>query len=119
MTDVAYSEIELPSEVALSVKRLMRRYGLRFAAIDMAIDLDGKWVFFEVNPNGQWAWLDLSAGLNIARSFIEVQRHPEHPRYHDILKTLGLDVETRSRLRDQVESLVPITGIHAAPLIDL
>lgn len=71
MTDVAYSEIELPSKVASSINILMERYGLRFAAIDMAIDLDGNWVFFEINPNGQWAWLDLSAGLNISQSFIE------------------------------------------------
>ncbi|MBR9804466.1 hypothetical protein GYB59_23455 [bacterium] len=71
MMDVAYSEIELPSKVASSINILMERYGLRFAAIDMAIDLDGNWVFFEINPNGQWAWLDLSAGLNISQSFIE------------------------------------------------
>jgi len=28
-------------------------------------------IFFEVNPNGQWAWLDLSGGMNIAASFVK------------------------------------------------
>jgi hypothetical protein len=45
-------------------------YGLRFAAIDMAVALTGEWVFFEVNPNGQWAWLDLVGASDIASSFV-------------------------------------------------
>jgi hypothetical protein len=36
----------------------------------MAISLRGDWFFFEVNPNGQWAWLDLVGSMNIARSFV-------------------------------------------------
>jgi D-alanine-D-alanine ligase-like ATP-grasp enzyme len=39
----------------------MRELGLRFGRIDLlANDLNlGKFWFLEVNPNGQWAWLDL------------------------------------------------------------
>jgi hypothetical protein len=32
----------------------------------MAFTKDYKWVFFEVNPNGQWAWLDLEGVTDIA-----------------------------------------------------
>jgi hypothetical protein len=29
----------------------MNHYGLRFAAIDMAVAVTGEWFFFEINPN--------------------------------------------------------------------
>ena len=58
MNGVEHSRLEVPSEVAEALQRLVRSYGLRFAAVDFAIDHDGAWTFFEVNPNGQWAWLD-------------------------------------------------------------
>jgi hypothetical protein len=72
MDEVVYKEVALPGDVARGVRALMDRYGLRFAAVDMAIGADGGWYFFEVNPNGQWAWLDLSGGADIASSFIRV-----------------------------------------------
>jgi hypothetical protein len=71
MSDVAYELIALPNNVEDCVRKLMRHYDLRFAAIDMAVSITGEWYFFEVNPNGQWAWLDLSAGTNIAASFVK------------------------------------------------
>ena len=40
----------------------------------MAIGTDGNWYFFEINPNGQWAWLDSDGGTNIAGSFIRAFR---------------------------------------------
>jgi glutathione synthase/RimK-type ligase-like ATP-grasp enzyme len=69
MADVSYRSITLPSDIEGKIMRFMRHYGLRFGAIDMAISAQGDWVFFEVNPNGQWAWLDITAGTSIARSF--------------------------------------------------
>ena len=71
MDDVSYRAVTLPQAVTASVERLMNHYNLRYAAIDMAIGKDGKWYFFEVNPNGQWAWLDLAGGMNIASSFVK------------------------------------------------
>ncbi len=70
MTDVRYKSIELPAEVRNGIRSLMKHYGLRFSAIDMAVTTEGKWCFFEVNANGQWAWLDQCAGTNIAKSFV-------------------------------------------------
>jgi glutathione synthase/RimK-type ligase-like ATP-grasp enzyme len=70
MADVAYVAVVVPEQVRLAVLALVRSYGLRFSAIDMAVSRDGSWVFFEVNPNGQWAWLDLAAGTDIGGAFI-------------------------------------------------
>ena len=70
MIDVQYSSIQLPNHVAVALRNMVDSYQLRFAAIDMAISTDGTWVFFEINPNGQWAWLDLYAGASIHQSFM-------------------------------------------------
>jgi len=74
MEDVKYQPITLPDDVARKIRALTDHYGLRFAAVDMAVGTDGVWYFFEVNPNGQWAWLDLVGGMNIAGSLVKVFR---------------------------------------------
>jgi hypothetical protein len=71
MDDVTYRTISLPLDVMASIKCLMGQYHLRYAAIDMAIGTDGKWYFFEVNSNGQWAWLDLAGITRMAYSFVK------------------------------------------------
>jgi hypothetical protein len=71
MDDVIYRPISPPAEVRSRLLALTASYSLRFAAIDMAVTPGGEWVFFEVNPNGQWAWLDLLGATDIASSFVE------------------------------------------------
>ncbi len=46
----------------------MRSLGLAFGALDFIRTPEGEWVFLEVNPNGQWLWLDdmLSLGITDA-----------------------------------------------------
>ena len=66
MSDVRYEKIDLPDDIRSGLIELMRFYELRFAAIDMVIDVEGNWHFLEINPNGQWAWLDLAGASNIA-----------------------------------------------------
>jgi glutathione synthase/RimK-type ligase-like ATP-grasp enzyme len=53
----------LPDAVATQLLALVADYGLSFAAIDLALRPDGTYVFFEVNPNGQWAWVEQLTGL--------------------------------------------------------
>jgi D-alanine-D-alanine ligase-like ATP-grasp enzyme len=43
----------------------VRRLGLRFGGIDLLVDADGRHWFCELNPNGEWGWLQ-AAGLPIA-----------------------------------------------------
>ncbi|MEO1496196.1 MAG: MvdC/MvdD family ATP grasp protein [Planctomycetota bacterium] len=71
MVDVIYESVTLPDGVRRRILELMSIYRLRFAAIDMAVSTEGEWVFFEVNPNGQWAWMDLAGATSIADSFLK------------------------------------------------
>lgn len=70
MVDVRYSQIEIPQQVESCLRRMMEHFALRFAAVDMVVSNAGDWFFLEVNPNGQWAWLDLDGGAQIAESFV-------------------------------------------------
>jgi glutathione synthase/RimK-type ligase-like ATP-grasp enzyme len=71
MQNVRYELVTLPSILINKILELCHSYELRFAAIDMAFTKDYKWVFFEVNPNGQWAWLDLEGVTDIASLLIK------------------------------------------------
>jgi hypothetical protein len=48
----------LPTTVSNHIRVFMERLGLDFGRLDFLLD-EGEYVFLEVNPNGQWAWLDL------------------------------------------------------------
>jgi len=69
MRNVHYEPIDIPIRVATGLRRLLASYGLRFAAADFGVTAAKSWVFFEVNPNGQWAWLDLVGVTNLWQDF--------------------------------------------------
>jgi hypothetical protein len=57
-------EVEvLPEDLAVRCRALVKHYGLLFGAIDLGRRPDGGYTFFELNPNGQWAWLEHRTGL--------------------------------------------------------
>jgi glutathione synthase/RimK-type ligase-like ATP-grasp enzyme len=54
---------ELPAEVSTKLLRLMRHLGLEYGAIDLRLTPDGDYVFFEVNPAGQFLFVEYACGL--------------------------------------------------------
>jgi predicted ATP-grasp superfamily ATP-dependent carboligase len=73
MAGVRYAKEWVPAHVKRMVHELVRSYGLRFAAVDMMIAGD-EWYFLEINPNGQWAWLDLIGGAQLYELFLNAFR---------------------------------------------
>jgi glutathione synthase/RimK-type ligase-like ATP-grasp enzyme len=64
---------QLPPEIQRRCIALVRALDLRFGAIDLIETSDGEYGFLEINPNGQWAWLDLEVqGLNIREHLAEL-----------------------------------------------
>lgn len=51
---------------------LVSTLGLLFSAIDLAVDKDGKVWFLEVNPNGQWGFVEENTGLAISKAFAKL-----------------------------------------------
>jgi glutathione synthase/RimK-type ligase-like ATP-grasp enzyme len=44
----------------------VKRLGLCYGAIDMVLTPDGRYVFLEINPNGQYLWIENLTGLHIS-----------------------------------------------------
>lgn len=49
----------LPDDLKERLFALMSNLGLRFGAVDLALDEDDQYVFFEVNPGGQYLWTEI------------------------------------------------------------
>lgn len=62
--------IELPQTLEKQLLNLVASYGLSYAAIDMALDKSGDYVFLELNPNGEWGWLERVADLDISTAVV-------------------------------------------------
>lgn len=69
--DLKHERIDLPSEVEEQCAALMKRLNLRYGAIDFICDQQGKLWFLEINPNGQWAWIENLTGYPIAAAIVD------------------------------------------------
>lgn len=74
MVGMRYSLIELPTTLSDMLVTLTASYDLHFAAIDLAQDTGGDYWFFELNPGGQWAWLEQKIGAPISAALIDCLR---------------------------------------------
>jgi len=70
--DTRYEECTIPTEVMSACRRLMDRLGLVYGAIDLIQARDGDWYFLEVNPAGEWAWLERQLKLPISDALINL-----------------------------------------------
>ena len=62
---------ELPAGLEQTIVVLVRRLGLAFGALDFVLTPDGRYVFLEINPNGQWAWIEQVLGTPIAAALVD------------------------------------------------
>jgi hypothetical protein len=77
----------LPIEVEQRCVKLVKQLGLCYGAIDMIVTPDGRYVFIEINPNGQYLWIEEQTGLMISDAICDllIERVPrealalEHP----------------------------------------
>lgn len=51
---------------------LARRLGLSYCALDLVVTPSGDYVFLEVNPSGQYGWLESLTGLPITRELVRM-----------------------------------------------
>lgn len=68
----------LPAVVRDGVRALLRRLGLRFGCLDFIVSPDGGWWFLEINPNGQWAWIEDATGLPITAAIADALTREDH-----------------------------------------
>ncbi len=63
---------QLPDEIAAKLMTLMSELGLVFGCIDMILTPEGEYVFLEVNPSGQWGWIEHFTGMPITEALVDL-----------------------------------------------
>lgn len=58
--------VSLPDIVQTQCRELLHGLELQFGAIDFVETSEGEYIFLEINPNGQWAWIETQTGLLIS-----------------------------------------------------
>jgi glutathione synthase/RimK-type ligase-like ATP-grasp enzyme len=62
----------LPADLEARILRLMDAFGLNYGAMDFILTPEGRYVFLEVNPAGEFMWLQKHPGLPIAEALADV-----------------------------------------------
>jgi glutathione synthase/RimK-type ligase-like ATP-grasp enzyme len=63
---------QLPREVEEKILRLMDYFSLNYGAIDIILTPDGRHVFLELNPSGEFFWLERNPGLPISEAIADL-----------------------------------------------
>jgi len=77
------SEYHLPEPVQERLLALVHRLGLRYGAADFRVAPDGDHVFLEVNPAGQWLFVEYATGQQIAAALADLLVRLDRARVDD------------------------------------
>ena len=97
--DVPMTPYEMPRDTALRLRALMVKLNLRFATVDLKLDDSGRLHFLELNPQGQFLYVEILTGQPIAaamaRMLVNANQGPSGAR----AKPATVDASTRTRAR--------------------
>lgn len=69
---VSYTASSLNQEVEAMCRAMLAKLGLNYGAFDFVRTPAGDLVFLEINPTGEWAWLEDSLGFPMREAFIQL-----------------------------------------------
>ena len=69
--DLKHEPHVLPNEIAAKCHEMVHALGLSFGAIDLVRTPEDNYVFLEINPNGEWLWLEYQLEFPIAQSIAD------------------------------------------------
>ena len=68
---VRHREHHLPGDLRRRCARFVADLGLAYAALDLVLTPDGEHVFLEVNPTGEYGWLEQATGAPITAAIAD------------------------------------------------
>ncbi|TMR35110.1 MvdC/MvdD family ATP grasp protein [Nonomuraea zeae] len=74
-----YAVHRLPAEVERRCLELTAALGLHYGCIDVILTPEGEYVYLEINPAGQWGWIESATGLPISAAIADWLTATEHP----------------------------------------
>ena len=80
LVNTPYKPYTLPPLLKDRILQFMAELGLVFGCLDFIVTPDDKFVFLEINPNGQWLWVEKLTGVPIAESIAQLLARGDHSR---------------------------------------
>ena len=68
LANTPHSTYDLDSTIQKRCIELVQKFGLNYGAIDFIATPEGQLFFLEINPNGQWGWIEELTNMPIAES---------------------------------------------------
>ncbi|WP_040204049.1 hypothetical protein [Neobacillus jeddahensis] len=70
--EVDFTTVSLPAHIEEKCVQLVKDLGLKFGAIDLLKTEENDYMFLEINPTGEWAWLVHTTGQLIPQSIADM-----------------------------------------------
>jgi glutathione synthase/RimK-type ligase-like ATP-grasp enzyme len=70
--NLTYELVDPPERVTTGIRALMSGFGLVFGALDFVITPDGEWVFLEINPTGQYGFIEHATGAPLTAQLADL-----------------------------------------------
>jgi glutathione synthase/RimK-type ligase-like ATP-grasp enzyme len=78
MMNTRIEAVRLPDEVESGLRALMSRLGLVYGAVDMRLTPDGRYIFLEINPAGQWLFIEDRSRQPITAALANILASHDH-----------------------------------------
>jgi len=72
-----WEEYEISMDLQLALLSFLRKLDLHYGCIDMRIQPDGRPVFLEINPAGQFLFIEIDTGQPLTKAFASLLLNPE------------------------------------------
>ncbi|MFC8449468.1 ATP-grasp ribosomal peptide maturase [Kitasatospora sp. NPDC057223] len=69
---LTYTVITLPAAIEKTLLAYLEHFRLVSGSFDLVLDHDGGYHWLELNPNGQWGWLEDETGLPLTAAFADL-----------------------------------------------
>ncbi|MGW4699840.1 ATP-grasp ribosomal peptide maturase [Streptomyces sp. NPDC004285] len=69
---LAYTVVNLPDHLTKTLRAYLDHFALPTGSFDLAVDREGNHWWLELNPNGQWGWLEENTGLPMAAALADL-----------------------------------------------
>ena len=69
---VPHRMVPLDPAIEAALRAMLAHYTLRYGAFDLIVTPTGEHVFLELNPNGQFLWMELITGAPMARAMADL-----------------------------------------------
>ncbi len=70
--NLSYELVDPPEQVATGIRLLMDGFGLVFGALDFVITPSGEWVLLEINPTGQYGFIEHAIGVPLTTQLADL-----------------------------------------------